>query len=403
VEVLRRAVALVVARHEALRTRYVAAEGGIVQQIDPPPPTPLAITDLRHLEVREAADEARRFFIADARRPFDLAKEVGARWTLLRIGDRSNRLVLTVHQIGCGPIDVATILVTELVAIYDAYVLGETPALPEQRLQFADYSSWLSTWLTGAGAPMVERWRARFADARPLEIPTDRPRTSPVSIDAETVQFELPRNIVEPLDVLCRERRVPPTVIFLSALAVSLAKQAKQSDAVVGLLLDTHTLRPELASIIGRFLNPVPCRLDLSGDPTGVQLLSRARVSIVESHRNRMVPSEFVVDHPSPLDSPLMRVMMNIISQPPLRAPPCFRGTETFEWYETDECKTELVLSAHRLAPDLWSGYLRARQSNYDRARVESMVADFIHCITALVLTPDAKVGISTSAPVGER
>jgi hypothetical protein len=398
VDALCRAVRDLVARHEVLRTRYVAAEPNPFQILDEPPAAPTRISDLRHLAREQANEEAKRLFIADVSRPFELAKEHSARWTLARVQDDVSRLIVTTHQISCGPMEVATIVIPELIALYDAYAAGSVPSLPDVPLQFIDYSAWLNAWLLAGGAPLVERWKQRFADARPLELPTSRPRGSPVSLEAETVHFDLAKNVVEPLDVLCRARRVPPAAAFIAALAASLARRAGQSDTVIGLLADTHTVRPELATMIGRFLNPVPCRIDLRGDPTGIELLSRTRASLIESHRHRIVPTELALGHASPLDGPLMRVVTNVISQPPAGSP-SFRGTKTtFDWHQTDESKNELVLSIHREAPDLWRGYLRAARSIYDRAAVSSMTTGFVRSITALVLQPEARHALAEAS-----
>src|SRR6185295_9929209 len=68
---LRRALELLVRRHENLRSALLAADGEPFQACTPPQPVPLPLVDLCGLPARRRADEARRQIVALSLRPAD--------------------------------------------------------------------------------------------------------------------------------------------------------------------------------------------------------------------------------------------------------------------------------------------------------------------------------------------
>ena len=73
--------------------------------------------------------------------------------------------------------------------------------------------------------------------------------------------------------------------MFMSLLAgfsALLYRYTNQEDMVVGTLAPSGRKRSEVQNLMGYFLNPVPLRMNLCGNPTFRELLQRARD---EAHR----------------------------------------------------------------------------------------------------------------------
>ncbi len=99
VDALRRALQMIVARHEVLRTTISAGGGGPVAQLEADPPMPFAFDDLSHLgpDLKEA--ELQRLVEAEIARPFDLSRDVLLRAHLYREAQEQHVLVIVSHHI----------------------------------------------------------------------------------------------------------------------------------------------------------------------------------------------------------------------------------------------------------------------------------------------------------------
>ena len=74
------------------------------------------------------------------------------------------------------------VLVREVSELYRAYSEGHESPLVELPMQYADYATWQREQM--AYLFMEEQlvyWREQLRGARPLELPTDRPRPSVLS------------------------------------------------------------------------------------------------------------------------------------------------------------------------------------------------------------------------------
>ncbi|MFP5286113.1 MAG: condensation domain-containing protein, partial [Thermoanaerobaculia bacterium] len=91
------AIGGIVRRHEPLRTVFVEVEGEPRQAIQEPAPFDLAVVDLAGLADRDA--EAFRIAVAEARRPYDLARGPLVRSTLLRMDGQEHVLLIGMHHI----------------------------------------------------------------------------------------------------------------------------------------------------------------------------------------------------------------------------------------------------------------------------------------------------------------
>src|SRR6266852_2484040 len=97
-ERLRVAVAAVVARHEALRTRFVSRDGVLLQIVDSHSPVELTIEELATSESARRDRRALERLEQEAACPFDLTQGPLVRALLLRLGDTEHVLMLTLHH-----------------------------------------------------------------------------------------------------------------------------------------------------------------------------------------------------------------------------------------------------------------------------------------------------------------
>ncbi|GJG89256.1 hypothetical protein tb265_44370 [Gemmatimonadetes bacterium T265] len=286
VDALRRALDLVVARHEALRTRFVDGADGPRQIVDAPAPVPFEVRDVRP----EQVDDVVR---ACTRRRFDLARDPQLRATLLRLASDEHVLHLLSHHLVSdeGSRDV---LFRELGAAYDAFRRGERPALPPVPVQYADWAAWQRDAVErGSRAAGLAYWRAQLTGLTTLELPVDRPRASAPNFDGARCRRLLAPDVRDGLAALARAHDATLFMVLLAAFDVLLARTTGQDDVAVA---TPATARggEALDGAVGFFANTLVLRTDLAADPTFVELLGRVRRTCLDAYEHQAVPFERV-------------------------------------------------------------------------------------------------------------
>ncbi|MFQ6313945.1 condensation domain-containing protein, partial [Lysobacter capsici] len=165
---LERALARIVERHEALRTRFEDVEGEPEQRIEAAVGFALRRVDLSALPMqsRETALEAQMREEAQSR--FDLSRGPLIRGRLLRLEAEEHVLLVTQHHIVSDGWSLG-VLVEELRALYAAFAQGLDDPLPPLPVQYADYALWQRGWLSGARWEAQSRyWREQLRGAPEL-------------------------------------------------------------------------------------------------------------------------------------------------------------------------------------------------------------------------------------------
>ena len=292
---LHRALDALVARHESLRTTFPSVDGRPWQVIGAPTPLELGLTDLTGLPAGGRDAELTRVAATQARRPFQLDRGPLLRTHLVRLGETSHVLVMTVHHIVFDGWS-SGVFLRELGALYDQFATGAEARLAEPGLQYADYAVWQRQQLEGDRlARLVDYWTQTLAGVPTLELPTDRPRPAIQSFVGGNESLDIPGPLVGALKELSREQGTTLFMTLLTGFAVLLSRYSGQDDIVVGTPAANRG-RTELEPVIGYFVNMLAIRIDLSGDPSFVELLSRVRQATMGAYVHQDLPLATLVD-----------------------------------------------------------------------------------------------------------
>ncbi len=355
VAALRASAAELVARHEALRIRIrpdgvqeILAEGGDVFAVVPP-------TDLVRTE---------------SETPFDLGRAPLLRVRLAELGPDDHLLVVTLHHIVADERSLGIVL-GELLDGHDRHRTGG-PALPAPAVQFGDYVLWQQDRDTAGLEDFWQEQLTGFADA--LELPLDRPRPALPTLAGATRPFVLDDGLTAAIDALARRTGCTRFMIFLTAFQVVLARLAGQNDICVG---SPVSLRDDdrLQDTVGLFVNSLPLRTDLSGDPALDEILDRVRRTCVAAIGHAALPFERIVELAAPARdpgrNPLFQVMLvlnsagagldrgNLTARPvPLRR---------------DTARLDLTVAVHEGGSGL-SGVVDYRTDLFDEVTVDRLI-----------------------------
>ncbi len=291
-DVLQRALAEVVRRHEILRTTYTWSAGGAVARAAGHADVSVDVTDLRgHPAAREHALELAR---EEAARPFDLGRAV-LRAGLVRLADDEHWLLLTVHHVACDTWSLLA-LVRELSAAYISFAADLSSPLPDLALQYADFAGWQERQLRTDGfAAQRAWWDEQLATLpAPLDLPVDRAGSSGAYRGGRAL-FRFSRALSDAVHAFGEAHAATPFMTVLAAYTALLARHSGQDDVMVGTPIGNRT-RPELEPLIGYVAHSVALRTDLSGDPSFAELVGRVRRTTLDAYANPDVPYEALID-----------------------------------------------------------------------------------------------------------
>lgn len=311
--VLESAIATVLERHDILRSRFVSMADGPVVHIAPRATGWLAFTDVSGAGSGAVAHEAVRVAQEEFGRPFDLAQGPLFRARLLRISDRNHLLTVVMHHAVVDGWSLG-IFWREVSEAYRALAAGVAPRLPELPVQYTDFSRWERRQDTTAD---LAYWRSRLTGSTATEIIPDRARPAEFDHSSASASFEIPHELWRRLGEVRRELGTTSFVILLTAFMATLSRMSGRSNVVVGSpVAGSGRQRPELARLIGPFLNTVVLRADVSGDRSFAACVANVRKAVLEAGAHQDLPFEEVVQALDPVRDlrrhPLFQIMFAV-------------------------------------------------------------------------------------------
>ncbi|MGW6698363.1 amino acid adenylation domain-containing protein [Nocardia sp. NPDC055049] len=268
---LRGAAQALVDRHENLRVAFVETDDGPRQLV-------LSAAEIRWEEVdlTEIADEDQRareldrVIELDALTRFDLTRPPLLRFTLVRTGAETLRLIMTNHHLVLDGWS-TPLLVRELLTLY--VTAGDTSMLPPAP-SYRDFLSWLGDQDAEAS---LSAWKQAMAG---IDTPT---RAVPTLVGIESTEtamlsHDLSSATVAVLESAAREAGATVNTLVQAGWSLLLAMLTGRTDVVFGATVSGRP--PELPGVeemVGLFINTVPVRVTLDPSEKVRDLLARVQ------------------------------------------------------------------------------------------------------------------------------
>jgi amino acid adenylation domain-containing protein len=290
-EALAEALGEITARHAILRTTFSLERGQPQPSVAPVADYRLPVLELPASPPAERERAVRLIVRQEARRPFDLTRDVPLRAILLKVADAEYVMVLTMHHIASDEWSMGTLL-NELAILYGAFCSGRPSPLPPLHIQYADFAVWQEEWLATAAAERAY-WKKQLAGGPPPQLPTDAPRVAVRSFRYAATRMELPASLSEQLRRLAATESVTRFMLIAAAIDVFLYVQTGHPDIWLGTMV-AHRQRPETAPLIGLFTDAIILRTNLSGNPSFREVLRRVRKVALEAYTHQGLPFEIL-------------------------------------------------------------------------------------------------------------
>ena len=408
VDALAKSVAAVICRHEILRTLFISERGSpnqiIVDSLNFLAPFQddnqkeasklLKRIDLRSLPKEERLAEALRFAICDSQTTFDLSHGPLFRVSLFELDENERVFVLMVHQIIFDWLS-HDLFSCELAHFYRAFCQRETPALPDLKIQYADFCVWQRDWIKGDKLHAhLSFWKRRFSGISPaLALPTDRARPAINSFRGARRRVETSETLTGDLKELSYAGKATLFMTIMAAFQVLLYRYTGQEDIIVGFPIGNRNL-PEIEPLIGFFANTLVLRTDLHNNSTFMETLERVQEEVVNVVAHQDLPFERLVDElhlaRDLSHNPLFQVMLIFqnhrfsklellgVSSEPVEIDP---GTSKFDLtLSLAECEHKLI------------GFFEYSTDLFDHSTIERMTGHLQTLLEGIVVDPNLPV-----------
>ena len=393
-DLLIKALHLLAARHEALRTRLVPSAGSALQVVYPPDTGfPVTFEDLTGLPDR--VERFTRLRAAVEGTPFRPGQEPMVRGCLIALEPQHHVLVLTAHHIIFDGWS-RSLLLKELGLVYSALQQGQDPALPELSWRYSDYTRWQWEWMSGdEPASHAEYWTTALADVPAvISLPTDRPRPPEQDFRGARLPVTVDEELTRALRALAADNDVSLYATVLTGWSVLLSLLSGQDDIVVG-APTSNRRRGDVEHLIGFFVNTLALRADLSGSPTVKDALKRVNQRIRDALKHVDLPFERVVELVNPPRSPAYTALFQTMFAwvPSMRKELELHGLEVELREDAAHvpAKFDLVLALADEGRHL-TGEIDYAVALFDRATIQRYIGHLLRVLRLMAEQPDAEI-----------
>ncbi|MCV3211983.1 amino acid adenylation domain-containing protein [Plectonema radiosum NIES-515] len=391
VEALEQALTEIIQRHSVLRTSFATVNGTPMQAIATPTAVTIPVVDLRPATTMEQPAWVQSEATQEAQQPFDLANGSPIRFKLLQLAEQSHVLLVTLHHIVFDAWSIS-IFVRELIALYEAALHQQPCVLPALPIQYTDFACWQRQWLQGEILEtQLSYWKQQLGGNLPvLQLPIDYPHSPTQNYQGAQQVLRLPKSVTTAVKTLSRQEGVTVFMTLLAAFKVLLSRHTGQEDIIVGSpIAGRNHLGTE--ELIGCFLNTLPLRTDLSGNPSFRQLLTKVREVTLSAYSHQDIPFEKLVEELRPERSlsrhPLFDVTFNTINTPEVALE--IPGL-TFEPLELTQLESKFFLTVYvqEVAEEL-NIIVVYRQNLFSSERMTVFLEQFEHLVQQIVAEPE--------------
>jgi amino acid adenylation domain-containing protein len=382
-------------RHEILRARFTETGGEAVQI--PVPADELAqempLVDLGELAPEARSSEVRRLMTEVIALPFALEDPRQLRFVLARLEEEEHVAVFALHHIVADGVSLG-VLVREMAAFYESFVAGR-PAALEPAVQYGDFARWQRRRLSREGLDaQLEYWRRALAGAPgEVALPTDRPRPRLQSFRGRKEARLFASPLASPLQDLGQAEGATLFMTLTAAFSVLLHWYSGQEDLVIGTDIAGRNRR-ELEQIVGFFVNQLPLRVDLSGDPSFREVVRRVRRTALGAFSHQDLPFEKLVEALQPERrtqmAPLFQVKLNL--QIPQTDTVALPGLEmSFLDLDRGTAQLDLILNMALVEEGLFAS-LQYNTDLFDAATAVALLRSFEMLLGHLAGSPDLRL-----------
>jgi hypothetical protein len=280
-----------VERHPSLRTAIVeTAPGNPVQRV-----LPSGTPDLEMVDARDwLEEEVKERVIEEFNRGFAIDRPM-LRIRVFRSGHRDVMLFAVDHLI----VDASSlqICLDDLKDFYSAEFAGTELRLSPTGGSYADFVKWEATLTEGVESERLwSYWKKTLqGDLPQLTLPSTGPRPDVLLPKGGGLDLTFSVELSKGVQTLAKENRTTTFSVALAAFHVLLKMFCRQDDIIIGTSVSRRD-GSRWARVVGLFVNVLPLRADLSGNPTFAEHLASVRDAVLGALEHQEFPFPVMVN-----------------------------------------------------------------------------------------------------------
>jgi non-ribosomal peptide synthetase component F len=263
-------------------------------------------------------------------------------------------------------------------------------------------------------------WQSKLRGKLPLlNLPTTYARPPIQTYNGASYIFKLDLELTAKLKALAVRQEVTLYTLLLAAFFVLIHFLSNQSDILIGSLTVGRD-KPEFASVVGYFSNPIVLRCNLDDNPSFINFLAQVRTTVLEGISHQSFPFPLLVERLQPerdaSRSPLFQVLfllqksqqklgewLEFIARDGNRTPLTWGGLnlESFDMPQQEgqfDFELEMVETAAALV-----GAFQYNQDLFDQGTIERFSQYFQTLLNSIVQAPDSTLANLVWLPEAER
>ncbi len=388
---------MLVDRHASLRTTFLVKSGIPYQMIHSKSNCGFQVEIEDVCEMSD--DEIQEKVYKIAQKPFDLRIAPLLKVIILRHRkDRYFLLFCSHHIIMDGRS--FNVLMTEFSKLYAIYHCNESASdWVNPQIQYADFSVWQRNRLdSGIRQQQLIYWTKQLANLSSLDFPTDFMRSENIGMAGKRIPFHFDQSLLNKLRMISHQAKATLFTTILSAYTILLSKYTEKTDIVVGTPIAGRQY-PGVENMIGHFINILILRLDLSGNPDFLTLLTRNHRTVLDAYTHQDLPFEELVKQLNPnrqiTEHPLTQVMLvfqesdyETIKMPDIKMTKVFSDNDQLLLLaDYDHAKLDMTIDI-QVTPHGLEGLIEYNSCLYSETTIAGIIRHFHNILLAVSDNP---------------
>lgn len=302
---LKKALSILISRHETFRTVFDSDNGIPFQFVGP------RSFEIDTIEIEK--DSVDKELTNLCQIPFDLESNPPLNIKLFHVNQEEYILFFVKHNIITDAWSEGVIL-KELFYIYRCLSKQEDFNLPLLEYQILDIAKYIrETQKYGIFADQLQYWKAHLQNYSEYNFPTDFPRPEKPDYKGERYIHKFDQLDWSYLKKFAKTHNVTPFIVLLTALKALVYKYTNSTDIVIGTALAGRN-KNIFENVTGFFVNTLPFRTSFNEDSTLEYFLEQVKKTCLDGYANQDIPFEWIIEHAdierSLNKNPLFQIMM---------------------------------------------------------------------------------------------